>query len=84
MGRMSDIIFYYENDSAPLRLYAREQHNYRLQKNILANQLVSPADMKESPASVNISHQCKIGESSTSHDKIKKKHSKDNSFKVKK
>ena len=62
----------------------REYHTVGLYKVILANQLFSPADMKEIPTSVNILHQCKIGKISVSHKKIKTKHYKDNKCKVKK
>ena len=84
MGRMSDIKFDYFNNGAPLGIRAREKCNIGPCKVILANQLVSPSDMKELPASVNISYQCKIGKGSVSYNKIKKKCSKDNKFKVKK
>ena len=41
-------------------------------KNILANQLVSPADVKEFPGSVSILYQFKIGEGIVSHKRSKR------------
>ena len=84
MGIMSDSEFDYDNDDTPLGLRVREQHNIVMCKVILGNQLVHPAHMKHVPTSVNVLHQCKIGQGSNSHNKIKNKYSKDNTCKVKK
>ena len=84
MDRMADVKFHYYNNSTPLSLRVLEQHNIGSHKVILANQLFSHTDVKELLTSVNILHQCNIGELSVSHNKIKKKHPKDNKCKVKK
>ena len=84
MGITSDSEYDYDNNGTPLCLRVWEQLNLVPCKVILENQLVHPEHMKHLPTSENVFHQCKNGQESASHNKIKKRIPKTTNAKSKK